>query len=121
LVIGIPDDRLGQRVAAIIQPREGETVDRDDLEAVVRTQVAGYKVPRTVWFTDSIGRTPSGKADYVWARKFADAKLTQTRPGGSSPRAGPAGGSGGSSPRAGPAGGSGGSAPRASTAAETER
>jgi 3-oxocholest-4-en-26-oate---CoA ligase len=78
IVIGIPDDLLGQRVAAIVQPRVGETVDQRDLEIVVRTHVAGYKVPRTVWFTDSIERTPSGKADYVWARKFADARLAET-------------------------------------------
>jgi 3-oxocholest-4-en-26-oate---CoA ligase len=91
LVIGIPDDRLGQRVAAIVQPRAGETVDPHDLEAVVRTQVAGYKVPRTVWFTDSVGRTPSGKADYVWARKFAGARLAEAAPAA----AAAAGGSGG--------------------------
>jgi acyl-CoA synthetase (AMP-forming)/AMP-acid ligase II len=75
LVIGIPDERLGQRVAAIVQPRPGANLDLAALEAVVRRNVAGYKVPRTVWLTDEIGRTPSGKADYVWARKFADAKL----------------------------------------------
>jgi 3-oxocholest-4-en-26-oate---CoA ligase len=77
LVIGIPDERLGQRVAAIIQPREGASLDLADLDAVVRKHVAGYKVPRTVWLTDHIGRTPSGKADYTWARKFADAKLAE--------------------------------------------
>jgi acyl-CoA synthetase (AMP-forming)/AMP-acid ligase II len=75
LVIGIPDERLGQRVAAIVQPRPGANLDLAALEAVVRRNVAGYKVPRTVWLTEEIGRTPSGKADYVWARKFADAKL----------------------------------------------
>ncbi|HEY3905234.1 MAG TPA: acyl-CoA synthetase [Streptosporangiaceae bacterium] len=75
IVIGIPDELLGQRVAAIIQPREGEKVDLRDLEIVVRTHVAGYKVPRTVWFTDAIDRTPSGKADYRWAQKFAEARL----------------------------------------------
>src|SRR5215472_11632691 len=91
LVIGIPDERLGQRVAAIVQPRDGGTLDLSDLQAVVRTQVAGYKVPRTVWITDSIGRTPSGKADYVWARKFADSKLAADAVAG-------AGGSGGSPP-----------------------
>ncbi len=75
LVIGIPDERLGQRVAAIVQPRPGADVDVAALEVVVRQHVAGYKVPRTVWLTDEIGRTPSGKADYVWARRFADQKL----------------------------------------------
>ena len=75
LVIGIPDERLGQQVAAILQPRPGQEIDLADVESVVRRHVAGYKVPRTVWLTDSIGRTPSGKADYVWARKFADARL----------------------------------------------
>jgi len=75
LVVGIPDERLGQRVAAIVQPRDGTSIDLADLEAVVRQHIAGYKVPRTVWLTDHIGRTPSGKADYTWARKFADDKL----------------------------------------------
>jgi acyl-CoA synthetase (AMP-forming)/AMP-acid ligase II len=75
LVIGIPDERLGQRVAAIVQPRDGASLDLADLEAVVRQHVAGYKVPRTVWLTGEIGRTPSGKADYKWARQFADEKL----------------------------------------------
>ena len=75
LVIGIPDERLGQRVAAIVQARDGEWVELAELDAIVRKHVAGYKVPRTVWLTGSIGRTPSGKADYVWARRFADAQL----------------------------------------------
>ncbi len=81
IVIGIPDELLGQRVAAIVQPREGETVDLRDLEIVVRTHVAGYKVPRTVWLTDTIDRTPSGKADYRWAQRFAEARLAETGSG----------------------------------------
>jgi 3-oxocholest-4-en-26-oate---CoA ligase len=80
IVIGIPDELLGQRVAAIVQPRDGETIDLRDLEVVIRTHVAGYKVPRTVWFTDSIDRTPSGKADYRWAQKFAQARLAEAEP-----------------------------------------
>jgi len=83
LVIGIPDERLGQRVAAIVQPRHGADLDLAALQAVVRQHVAGYKVPRTVWLTHEIGRTPSGKADYVWARRFADGKLGQAAAAGS--------------------------------------
>src|ERR1035438_3218907 len=69
LVIGVPDDRLGQRVAALVQLRPGATPDLAALQSHARGQIAGYKVPRTVWFVDSVGRTVSGKADYGWARQ----------------------------------------------------
>ncbi|HEY6786410.1 MAG TPA: acyl-CoA synthetase [Trebonia sp.] len=70
LVLGVPDDRLGQRVAALIELRPGASADVTALQAHVRGQLAGYKAPRTVWFVDSIGRTVSGKADYGWARQY---------------------------------------------------
>ena len=70
LVLGVPDDRLGQRVAALIQLRPGAAADAAALQAHVHGQLAGYKVPRTVWFVDSVGRTVSGKADYGWARAY---------------------------------------------------
>jgi acyl-CoA synthetase (AMP-forming)/AMP-acid ligase II len=73
LVIGVPDERLGQRVAALVQPREGRTVDLAALAAHVRGQIAGYKVPRSFWLVGSIGRAPSGKPDYGWARQHAQA------------------------------------------------
>lgn len=71
LVIGVPDDRLGQRVAALVQPRDGRSVDFADLDAHVRKEIAGYKVPRSLWFVDSITRTASGKPDYRWAQRYA--------------------------------------------------
>jgi acyl-CoA synthetase (AMP-forming)/AMP-acid ligase II len=71
LVIGVPDDRLGQRVAALVQPRDGTTLDLTDLDLHVRKEIAGYKVPRTVWLVDAVGRTASGKPDYQWARRHA--------------------------------------------------
>ncbi len=73
LVIGVPDDRLGQRVAALVQLRVGATPDLAALEAHVRDQLAGYKVPRTVWLVDQVGRLPSGKPDYRWAKDYAAA------------------------------------------------
>ena len=72
LVIGVPDDRLGQRVAALVQLRTGAAADAAALQAHVHGRLAGYKAPRTVWFVDSIGRTVSGKADYRWAHRYAD-------------------------------------------------
>ena len=71
LVIGIPDDLLGQRVAALIQPRAGQPVDLAALDAHLRTRIAGYKVPRAVWLVEEIVRTTSGKADYRWAHQHA--------------------------------------------------
>jgi 3-oxocholest-4-en-26-oate---CoA ligase len=71
LVIGVPDERLGQRVAALVQPREGRTLDFADLDVHVRKEIAGYKVPRTLWLVDAIGRTASGKPDYPWAHRHA--------------------------------------------------
>ena len=71
LVIGVPDDLLGQRVAALVQPRPGAAPDLAALQEHVRGQIAGYKVPRSIWLTEAIRRTVSGKADYGWARQYA--------------------------------------------------
>jgi 3-oxocholest-4-en-26-oate---CoA ligase len=71
LVIGVPDELLGQRVAALVQPRPGAPADLGVLQEHVRRQLAGYKVPRTIWLADVIRRTVSGKADYGWAREYA--------------------------------------------------
>jgi acyl-CoA synthetase (AMP-forming)/AMP-acid ligase II len=73
LVIGMPDDLLGQRVAALVQPRPGAEPDPAALQEHVRGQIAGYKVPRSIWLTGTISRTVSGKADYTWARAYAGA------------------------------------------------
>jgi 3-oxocholest-4-en-26-oate---CoA ligase len=72
LVIGVADERLGQQVAALVQPRGGHDLDLAELEAHLRTKIAGYKVPRSVWLVEQIGRTPAGKADYGWARRYAE-------------------------------------------------
>ena len=71
LVIGVPDARLGQRVAAVVQPRPDRTVGLPDLDAHVRQTIAGYKVPRSLWLVDSVKRTPAGKPDYRWAQQYA--------------------------------------------------
>jgi acyl-CoA synthetase (AMP-forming)/AMP-acid ligase II len=70
LVVGVPDERLGQRVAALLQFRPGAAQDLAGIDAHVREQLAGYKVPRSVWVVPEIGRTVSGKADYGWAREY---------------------------------------------------
>ena len=73
LVVGVHDERWGQRVTAVVQLSEGESVELDDLAAHAREHLAGYKVPRTLHLVDSIQRSPSGKPDYRWAKKLAEA------------------------------------------------
>ncbi|WP_053846863.1 acyl-CoA synthetase [Streptomyces sp. NRRL B-24085] len=72
LVAGVPDVKWGHHVAAVVQLRRGaERMSLDDLQTHCRTRLAGYKVPRQLVITDSIRRSPSGKADYRWAQKVA--------------------------------------------------
>jgi fatty-acyl-CoA synthase len=81
LVVGIPDDRFGQKVAAIVEPRPGHAVTLESLAEHARTHVAGYKVPRALRVVERIGRTPSGKADHKWAaRQFEEPELEEARP-----------------------------------------
>lgn len=72
IVVGVPDERWGQRVAAVVQAREGAGIDFADLEAHTRTNLAGYKIPRLVWVADVVERTPSGKPDYRWAHAVTE-------------------------------------------------
>ncbi|WP_406369441.1 acyl-CoA synthetase [Streptomyces sp. NBC_00647] len=72
LVAGVPDPKWGNRVAAVVQLREGApSPSLDDIQTHCRTHLAGYKIPRRLVIADSIQRSPSGKADYRWARSVA--------------------------------------------------
>jgi acyl-CoA synthetase (AMP-forming)/AMP-acid ligase II len=71
VVVGVPDDRFGQRVVAIVEPIGGSTPDLDSLQAHCRAHLAGYKAPRAVHLVDVVPRTAAGKADYAWARTVA--------------------------------------------------
>jgi len=70
VVVGVEDSRFGQRVSAVVQLRTGRVPDVASLDAHARERLAGYKVPRSFWFTEKVGRTPSGKPDYGWAHRF---------------------------------------------------
>jgi acyl-CoA synthetase (AMP-forming)/AMP-acid ligase II len=81
VVVGVPDERWGERVVALVQPRSGMEPGFDDLDAHVRQQVAGYKAPRDVVLVDAIVRSPSGKPDYRWAKATAIDRLGIATPG----------------------------------------
>ena len=69
LVVGVPDERYGQHVAAVVAPRAGTRPTLSALDAFVRNHIAGYKVPRSLWIVDEVKRSPAGKPDYRWANE----------------------------------------------------
>ena len=69
LVVGVPDPRFGQHVAAVVAPRKGTAPTLVELDAFVRREIAGYKVPRSLWIVDEVKRSPAGKPDYKWAKE----------------------------------------------------
>ena len=77
LVVGVPDERWGERVVAVVQPVSGARPDLEALQVHVRDSVAGYKVPRDLVLVDAVVRSPAGKADYRWAKETAVAALGQ--------------------------------------------
>lgn len=74
VVVGMPDERYGQRVAAVIATREGARPTLDEINAVARQDIAGYKCPRSVWFVDEIKRSPAGKPNYRWGVEIAESR-----------------------------------------------
>jgi acyl-CoA synthetase (AMP-forming)/AMP-acid ligase II len=70
-IVGVPDERWGQRVAAVVEPRPGAAPDLESIQAYCRTRVAGYKVPRELHLVDRLVRSPAGKPDYRWALTVA--------------------------------------------------
>lgn len=74
LVVGVPDERWGQRVTAVVQVETGQEFDQGEFDRICRAHLSGYKVPKTVVLTPQVQRSPSGKADYRWAKEYAVAR-----------------------------------------------
>jgi acyl-CoA synthetase (AMP-forming)/AMP-acid ligase II len=77
VVVGVPDERWGERVVAVIEPVAGTTPTLEDLQHLSRQKLAGYKAPRRLCLVDRMVRSPSGKADYRWARDQANQALAR--------------------------------------------
>jgi 3-oxocholest-4-en-26-oate---CoA ligase len=76
VVVGVPDERFGEAVAAVVAPAPGTAPDEDEIaEAVEHSGLARFKRPRHVVVVDAVPRGPNGKADYGWARQTARSRL----------------------------------------------
>jgi fatty-acyl-CoA synthase len=63
-VVGLPDEKWGQAVTAIVECAGGEQIDEEEIRSLVRDTLAGYKVPKRVFSVPTLGRSPAGKMDY---------------------------------------------------------
>jgi len=71
LVVGIPDEKYGQAVAAVVELREGQTLELEELRTFLRAHLSGYKLPRSLTIVDRVPRNATGKAQYPAAKEMA--------------------------------------------------
>ncbi|MBW2400732.1 MAG: AMP-binding protein, partial [Deltaproteobacteria bacterium] len=71
LVVGMPDERWGSKVTAVVSVRNDKKIVLDEVQQEIRGHIAGYKLPRELHVAAEIERSPSGKPDYQWAQAYA--------------------------------------------------
>jgi fatty-acyl-CoA synthase len=71
VAVGVPDEKFGEAVAAVIEPSGDGPAPEDELIAHVRAKLAAYKAPKHVFTIDTIGRAPNGKVDYKRMKAYA--------------------------------------------------
>jgi fatty-acyl-CoA synthase len=76
LVVGVADEKFGERVVAIASFRDNQSTSEVEIINACRTGLAGYKVPKRVIFVPHVERAENGKADYKWAQATAMDELT---------------------------------------------
>lgn len=76
LVVGVPDERFGERIVGVISAAPGQSIDEPSLIDFARTRLAGYKMPRQLVVVDQVARAANGKADYKWAKETALAAVS---------------------------------------------
>lgn len=75
LVVGLKDEKFGQRVVALASLETAGSLEEGELIDFTREQLSGYKLPKQVLFVDEVMRAPNGKANYKWAKEEAENKL----------------------------------------------
>ena len=75
LVVGVPDEKWGSAVTAVIELAPGASFNEENLRKHVREKLAGYKTPKRIFSVPAMFRAPNGKADYKEATSFARKSL----------------------------------------------
>jgi acyl-CoA synthetase (AMP-forming)/AMP-acid ligase II len=75
VAVGVPDEKFGEAITAVVEAKPGATVEEGDVIAHVKGKLAAYKAPKRVVVVDSIQRAPNGKVDYKGVRARAMASL----------------------------------------------
>jgi fatty-acyl-CoA synthase len=78
VAVGIPDERFGEAITAVVELSPGAEAAEEELIGHVKGQIASFKAPRRVVFVDAIGRSPAGKVDYKMLRALAMERLGVT-------------------------------------------
>lgn len=71
LVVGVDDEKFGQKVVAVASFNEGMGIEEHALREQTKKHLSSYKVPKNIKFVDKVNRAPNGKADYKWAAELA--------------------------------------------------
>lgn len=77
LVVGVPDEKFGQTVAAVVELREGTSLELEEVRDFLRQHLSGYKLPRALAIVDRVPRNATGKAQYAQAREAALASVRE--------------------------------------------
>ena len=75
LVVGVDDQKFGQKVIAVVSMESDTHITQDSLVDSTRAFLAGYKLPKKIIFVDEVKRAPNGKANYKWAKEIANESL----------------------------------------------
>ena len=72
LVVGVDDEKFGQKVVAVVSLKNNKDINEDSLVDATTSYIAGYKLPKKVIFVEQVERAPNGKANYKWAKNIAN-------------------------------------------------
>ena len=75
VAVGLPDEKFGEAITAVVEAKPDEALDEDELVEFVKARLSSFKSPKSVVPIDTIGRAPNGKVDYKRMKAYAADEL----------------------------------------------